>query len=369
MGDIGDVADGKVYVVDREKGIFKVNGLQVAPPPELEDALVALPTVKDAGVIGSGQTSGAPNRAFVVPANASITTDEVKQQLYARLTRCKVNNCKIRFVDAISKSVTGKTLKDELRKMAPHLKNATLLGAKEHQETAQPESTSREVQQRGGLSTEQTPGSGSFIASPDRHTSPSASAASDLNFTFDNFVDFGDSLNKLSLPDMATVLSTHPGSQTADTIDTGLQCLEVETPRDSPLHMAARRGSQKIVQMLLQHGADINARDAQSMTPLTLAILQNHEAVASILLARGADVLALDHQQRSALHLAVLHRRERLLRIIVRHCGKSSGVLDSYDMEGRTPLHVAIEMDFVSAVDVLCAGGANVQLQPGLRIT
>lgn len=224
------------------------------------------------------------------------------------------------------------------------------------------------MQQRGGLLTEQTSGSESPIASPDRRTSQSASAASDFNFTFDNFVDFRDSLNTLSLPDMATLLSTLPESQTADTIDTGLQCLEVEAPQDSPLHMAARRGSQKIVQMLLQHGADINARDAQSMTPLTLAILQNHEAVASILLAHGADVLALDHQQRSALHLAVLHRRERLLRIIVRHCGKSSGVLDSYDMEGRTPLHVAIGMDFVSAVEVLCAGGANVQLQPGLRI-
>ncbi|KAJ5317396.1 hypothetical protein PENANT_c055G05966 [Penicillium antarcticum] len=118
-GDIGYVENGKVYVVDREKDIFKVNGFQVAPP-ELEDAFMALSDVKDAGVIGSGPNLDSEEHpiAFVVRANLNVTAEELKQQLRQRLTRYKVNYCDIRFIDAIPKSVTGKILKNELRKLA-----------------------------------------------------------------------------------------------------------------------------------------------------------------------------------------------------------------------------------------------------------
>jgi acyl-coenzyme A synthetase/AMP-(fatty) acid ligase len=80
---------------------------------------MALPDVRDVGVIGSGhnQESGEHPIAFVVRANPSVTAMELKQQLFHRLTRYKVNYCDIRFVDAIPKSVTGKILKNELRKL------------------------------------------------------------------------------------------------------------------------------------------------------------------------------------------------------------------------------------------------------------
>jgi ankyrin repeat protein len=198
-------------------------------------------------------------------------------------------------------------------------------------------------------------------------------------------MNFGDSLNTCTMPDVAsTLVSTIPPSESQDTIEALLQHFGCDSPRllleprlvesnsarlDTPLHMAVRRGSAKIVQLLLQHGADCNARGAQSMTPLAYAIIGNHESVADMLLSRGAQVLAMDDQQRSALHLAVMHRRERLLRTLVCHCGRNSGVLDECDMEGKTPLHIAISMDLDSAVEVLCEAGANVQLQPGLRST
>lgn len=81
---------------------------------------MALSDVMDAGVIGSGhnQDSGEHPIAFVVRANPSVTAEVLKQQLCHRLTRYKVNYCDIRFIDAIPKSVTGKILKNELRKLA-----------------------------------------------------------------------------------------------------------------------------------------------------------------------------------------------------------------------------------------------------------
>ncbi|KAH9844884.1 Ankyrin repeat and protein kinase domain-containing protein [Teratosphaeria destructans] len=134
---------------------------------------------------------------------------------------------------------------------------------------------------------------------------------------------------------------------------------------DTPLHTAAGKGSAKIVQVLLQHGADCNARGVEGKTPLAHAVIGDHESAADILLSHGAQVLAVDDQQRSALHLAVTHGRERILRILIRHCANDNGALDVCDVQGNTPLHLAINMNLDSLVEVLCEAGANVQLQPG----
>lgn len=136
---------------------------------------------------------------------------------------------------------------------------------------------------------------------------------------------------------------------------------------ETPLHMAVRSGSEKIVRVLLEHGADCGARDAESMTPLARAIIENHENVADMLLSHGAQISAVDDHERSALHLAVMHHRERLLRVLVKHCRENSAVINGHDREGNTPLHLAICMDLASAVEVLCEAGANVQLQPSPR--
>lgn len=220
----------------------------------------------------------------------------------------------------------------------------------------------------------------SYATDSNTNSGSNVSQGADI-FPFDDPMNFGDSLNTFTMPDVAsTLVSTIPPSESQDTIEALLQhfgCDKLEPPLvesnsarlDTPLHMAVRGGSAKIVQLLLQHGADCNTRGAQSMTPLAHAIIGNHESVADMLLSRGAQVLAIDDQQRSALHLAVMHRRERLLRTLVCRCERNSGVLDECDMEGKTPLHIAISMDLDSAVEVLCEGGANVHLQPGVRST
>lgn len=201
----------------------------------------------------------------------------------------------------------------------------------------------------------------------------------------DEYIDFDNSLYNFTMPDIASIV--HPtisGPESQETAEANLQLCGYENPHlllepclvkstssglETPLHMAVRSGSSKIVQLLLQHGADHNARDAQGMTPLAHAIIGNHESVANTLLSRGAQVLAIDKQQRSALHLAVLHSRERLLTTLIRHCGRNSSVIDECDMEGQTPLHIAIKMSHDLAVEALCEAGADVQLQLGVNST
>lgn len=60
--------------------------------------------------------------------------------------------------------------------------------------------------------------------------------------------------------------------------------------RCAPLHMAARRGSVSVANVLLEYGADIEARDSDGDTPLRRAINCGKPEAAAFLLSRGAEL-------------------------------------------------------------------------------
>jgi ankyrin repeat protein len=60
----------------------------------------------------------------------------------------------------------------------------------------------------------------------------------------------------------------------------------------------------KTVQVLLEHGADVTARDDTRSTPLHLALSRRSPKIAQLLIEHGADVDALDGNLKTALHLA-----------------------------------------------------------------
>lgn len=55
------------------------------------------------------------------------------------------------------------------------------------------------------------------------------------------------------------------------------------------LHWAARNGDEPMISLLLEHGADINARNGDTSTPMMLAIVNDRFDIAASLLQRGAD--------------------------------------------------------------------------------
>jgi ankyrin repeat protein len=59
----------------------------------------------------------------------------------------------------------------------------------------------------------------------------------------------------------------------------------------TPLHSAATPGADSVVQLLLERGADVDARDVNGYTPLMDA---DSLAVVKLLLAAGADATAVD---------------------------------------------------------------------------
>jgi truncated hemoglobin YjbI len=77
----------------------------------------------------------------------------------------------------------------------------------------------------------------------------------------------------------------------------------------TPLHMAARRGTVAIAEVLLAAGAAVDARDTKGETPLRRAVNCGNEAVVRLLLAHGADPSSQDRFGRTVLDAA---RQERI---------------------------------------------------------
>jgi uncharacterized protein len=86
-----------------------------------------------------------------------------------------------------------------------------------------------------------------------------------------------------------------------------------EEPRDkwlppgglTPLLFAARDGKIASAKVLLDHGADINLVDPDRHTPLIIALSSGHFDVAGLLIERGADVNMEDKVGQTALYAAV----------------------------------------------------------------
>ncbi|KAF2426569.1 4-coumarate-CoA ligase [Tothia fuscella] len=117
-GDIAIERNGKFYIVDRKKEIFKYKGLQIAPA-EIEGLLDTHPLISEAAVVGIPKSGdGEVPRAFVVADPDAISEEAIKQFVAERLAQYKQLRGGVKFVPELPKSAIGKILRKDLRAQA-----------------------------------------------------------------------------------------------------------------------------------------------------------------------------------------------------------------------------------------------------------
>jgi 4-coumarate--CoA ligase len=111
-GDLGVMdEEGYLFIHGRLKELIKVKGFQVAPA-EVEAALLMLPEVLDAAVIGrpDDEAGEVPVAFVVLTPGATATAESLTDALRERLASYKLPS-ETRFVEAIPKSASGKILR------------------------------------------------------------------------------------------------------------------------------------------------------------------------------------------------------------------------------------------------------------------
>ncbi|XP_020944897.1 transient receptor potential cation channel subfamily A member 1 isoform X2 [Sus scrofa] len=131
--------------------------------------------------------------------------------------------------------------------------------------------------------------------------------------------------------------------------------------KKSPLHFAASYGRINTCQRLLQDMSDtrlLNEGDLHGMTPLHLAAKNGHDKVVQLLLKKGALFLS-DHNGWTALHHASLGGYTQTMKVILDTNMKCT---DRLDDEGNTALHFAAREGHAKAVALLLSYDANIIL-------
>ncbi|MGB8167473.1 MAG: ankyrin repeat domain-containing protein, partial [Chthoniobacteraceae bacterium] len=119
----------------------------------------------------------------------------------------------------------------------------------------------------------------------------------------------------------------------------------------TPLHSAAAHGFVPMIQLLLEHGAEVDAKDGAGFTPLLNAGEQGRTLALRALLLAGANVNTANAVRRTALWLASSRGHAESIAYLLNH-GADPALAAS---DGQTPLHVAAFNSRPAAVRQLLA--------------
>jgi cytohesin len=158
---------------------------------------------------------------------------------------------------------------------------------------------------------------------------------------------------------------------------------KVKLSGDIPLHVAVEKGKIETANLLIQKGADVNAKNSTGITPLHIAAQKSDIKMANLLILKGADVNAKNKYgltpvsrallsdgggrrmvellvskgaKVSALHLAAHRGDIDKVRIIL----EQSTNVDIRDKAGHTPLFYAASAGQMHVVEFLISKGADV---------
>ena len=113
----------------------------------------------------------------------------------------------------------------------------------------------------------------------------------------------------------------------------------------------------KIIRLLLDHGADVNLSSYDGVTPLMLSVY-NHQPIVELLLEYNANVNLSDHSSRSALLMCACAGDPTSAKLLLSHGADP----DFTNTDGNTALNLAIIYNYIEIAQSLLDHGARTDI-------
>jgi ankyrin repeat protein len=125
-----------------------------------------------------------------------------------------------------------------------------------------------------------------------------------------------------------------------------------------------RGGHKEMIELLLQEGLEIDAKNVEGRTALLAAVIEGHELLVRLLLDKGADINTTDEYGQTALHWAASNMNEPMLGIFLENGADVTALCD-----GGSALHFAASNGQEKMVRMLLAKGAEVDAVDEYQMT
>ncbi len=127
----------------------------------------------------------------------------------------------------------------------------------------------------------------------------------------------------------------------------------------TPLHFAASSGHDEIVRLFIEKGAELNENDSFILTPIFQAAYNGHQNIVEMLLSNGINLSATEKNSVTLLHAAAISGNPELVEMLLDK-GIDRNVRNIF---GKTPLHFAASRGHNAAVKTLIDRGADINIK------
>ena len=133
---------------------------------------------------------------------------------------------------------------------------------------------------------------------------------------------------------------------------------EVKGPKSDLIKMIVKKESVEEIEVAIQNGSDLeNRNDFHQNTVLMRAILKKREeGISKLLIESGADINARNLYEDTPLIVSILKKREGISKLLI----ESGADIHARNEGGYTPLMLAAQKKQVETVKLLLAYGADV---------
>lgn len=123
------------------------------------------------------------------------------------------------------------------------------------------------------------------------------------------------------------------------------------TAETTALHHAAGHGMLALARVLLERGADPNARDSTGATPLHWAAVMDQRDLIKLLIEKGADVDARTKRDETPLHRAARVGRVNAVQLLIEQgsdcAAKNSDDLTPFELARASELEIAVKEELL----------------------